>query len=154
MPRVLLLSCRCCIFELKPRCKVLKEIECVRPPCGASVAPRQHGIFESSLEPHLPSTACCIQLTLPCSPPCSHPVATMPPRHRRSAYSLEAIQSLPSRLDIFASSKKAADSNPAGAVLQLVRATQAAAETPSNFGLAGEGGSHCAPPGCASGVMA
>lgn len=61
-------------------------------------------------------------------------------RHRRSQYSIEALDSLPQLLDVYASVQDKLDKNPAGALFQLVRVTQALQANPSKFCGGGAGG--------------
>lgn len=63
------------------------------------------------------------------------------PRHRRSRFSLEALQTPAALLEVFKSLQDPAmDLNPAGAVLQLVRCTQAVADSPLELGVASGAG--------------
>lgn len=61
--------------------------------------------------------------------------------HRRSKFSLEPVASPAALLDVFQSvGDAAAQRNPAGAVLQLVRCTQAVGEAPLKLGVASSAG--------------
>lgn len=64
------------------------------------------------------------------------------PRHRRSRFSLEPLASPAALLEVFKSLHDPAlvDRNPAGAVLQLVRCTQAVGSSPLELGVAGGAG--------------
>lgn len=61
--------------------------------------------------------------------------------HRRSRYTLSPLASPAALLDVFKAADDAAvQRNPAGAVLQLVRCTQAVGESPLKLGVAGGAG--------------
>lgn len=61
-------------------------------------------------------------------------------KHRRSTLSLKPVSSLPALLELWRSVEDMQASSPAGAIIQLVRVTQALQEEPAKFGVAATAG--------------